>query len=530
MEIQDLTAEQAEEIFFSEKGQQVWAMTVQIGGSPLERAFVGDYVARLLVGSAFVSIMIRRDKNLAAEALDLIKKSSITNFDRAVWAFFTGAYYEMLGDQEQMASYYKMTIENDPGYYTAYLRIAKKAYTAADYCTAESFYLGGISCFDQGELNEREKAILATCYAELAGCLLMMHRYNESKAALEKSYQIKPMYPERASVEALLFAVNGDKKRVKECISELKQNVPMAYKHTKKSAEQILRKKNPHFFVLETEEDESRPFWEWFSSCDQELAIAGEDSVASALQMRLGNLFPFVERVPKVRVELDEGKGKITFCDGFTRSLTQGYQKLIEACPAEILEHWEFGIDRFYKQVEDFNYTIQIVSGRVEAEKNSPEKEIEEPETMEHIWEMEDPADFVIALSQYIGEKCQYGEDMSVLSEPERIFYVGQILEMEVNNGGFSQFFFNSSGDFANEIVSAFTKIGAVKTAEICKRAVSIYDGEVPADRDEREDVFVGDEELGAVLDECDDAFFAYEEDLNALYYQYVLKNREAFT
>ena len=149
---------------------------------------------------------------------------------------------------------------------------------------------------------------------------------------------------------------------------------------------------------------------------------------------------------------------------------------------------------------------------------------------MKQIWEGEDPSDFVIALSQYIGEKCRYGDDMSVLSEPERVFYIGQILEMEVNNGGFSQFFFNSSGDFANEIVSAFTAIGAVKTAEICKKAVSIYDGEVPADRDEREDVFVDDEEMGAVLDECDDVFFAYEEDLNMLNYEYVLKNKEAFT
>ena len=161
---------------------------------------------------------------------------------------------------------------------------------------------------------------------------------------------------------------------------------------------------------------------------------------------------------------------------------------------------------------------------------NPSEKSDAQEKTLTDIWTLEDPSDFVIALSQYIGEKCQYGEKMSVLSEPERVFYVGQLLEMEVNNGGFSQFFFNSSGDFANEIVSAFMKIGAVKTAEICKKAVSIYDGEVPADRDEREDVFVDDEELAAVLDECDNAFFAYEENLNVLNYEYVMRNKGAFS
>lgn len=93
---------------------------------------------------------------------------------------------------------------------------------------------------------------------------------------------------------------------------------------------------------------------------------------------------------------------------------------------------------------------------------------------------------------------------MSILSEPERIFYVGQLPEIEVNNGGFSQFFFNSGGDFANEMVS---KIGAVKTAKICEKAVSIYSGAVPADWNDRENAFIENEEKLTVLEECDDAF-----------------------
>ena len=150
--------------------------------------------------------------------------------------------------------------------------------------------------------------------------------------------------------------------------------------------------------------------------------------------------------------------------------------------------------------------------------------------TMEEIWRIEDTTDFVIALSQHIDEKCQYGDNMSALSEAERVFYITQTLEMEVNNGGFSQYFYNSSGDFANELVHAFTEIGAAKTAEICKKAVSIYDGEVPADRAAREEVFADNEELEAILEECDNGFYAYEEDLDTLNYEYVMRNREAFT
>ena len=141
---------------------------------------------------------------------------------------------------------------------------------------------------------------------------------------------------------------------------------------------------------------------------------------------------------------------------------------------------------------------------------------------------------FIVALSQYIAEKCEYGDNMENLNEEQRIFYITQALEMEVNNGGFAQFFFNSSGMFGNELVSSFEKIGAMKTAEICKKAISIYGDEVPTNRDEREDVITPDDEneeerIEELLNECDDAFFKYEDDLGELNYQFILNNKESF-
>ena len=104
-----------------------------------------------------------------------------------------------------------------------------------------------------------------------------------------------------------------------------------------------------------------------------------------------------------------------------------------------------------------------------------------------------------------------------------------------MNNGGFSQFFFNSSGIFANELVDAFQKIGADKMAEICKKAVSIYGDEVPADREKREELLSSDneeqdEKIAAVLTECDDAFYACEEDLNELCYQFIIDHKMLFS
>ncbi|MBQ9839231.1 MAG: DMP19 family protein [Oscillospiraceae bacterium] len=135
---------------------------------------------------------------------------------------------------------------------------------------------------------------------------------------------------------------------------------------------------------------------------------------------------------------------------------------------------------------------------------------------------------FVVDMCNTICKKCEYGDDIEKLNEHERIFYVTQILEQEVNNGGFSQFFFNSSGDFSNELVDAFTKIGAIKTAEICKKAVEIFNGNVPTDRVEREKLLI-DLECDDVLRECDDAFYDYADNLEELNYAYIMNHHDCF-
>lgn len=151
---------------------------------------------------------------------------------------------------------------------------------------------------------------------------------------------------------------------------------------------------------------------------------------------------------------------------------------------------------------------------------------------MEHIWQLTDPNDFVIAILEHLDEKTQYGEDLSVLSAEERIFYITQTLEMEVNNGGFSQFFNNSSGNFSNEVVSAFDAIGADTTAAICKKALSAFGCEIPVDKDAREKMLdeMENDEIDEIFEECDNAFYDYNDNLTELNHQFVMKNKERFT
>lgn len=148
------------------------------------------------------------------------------------------------------------------------------------------------------------------------------------------------------------------------------------------------------------------------------------------------------------------------------------------------------------------------------------------------IWSIGDTNERLIALSEYVAEKCQFGIKMEKLSHPERVFFIAQNVEMEVNNGGFSQFFYNSSGDFAGEMTEAFQVIGAEKTAAICRQALDAIGQPLPVNRAERIELLekIETDALTNALDACDNAFYEYQDDLTACNNAYVMKNKADFT
>ncbi|MDN3657231.1 DMP19 family protein [Ferruginibacter paludis] len=89
----------------------------------------------------------------------------------------------------------------------------------------------------------------------------------------------------------------------------------------------------------------------------------------------------------------------------------------------------------------------------------------------------------------------------------------------EINNGGFNQYFCNSSGDNAHETILSIESIGAHKTADILQKAIDQFPNKtVPKDRDERTEIVEQIEEVAdEVWGELDEKFFEYEDDLNTL-------------
>jgi hypothetical protein len=56
---------------------------------------------------------------------------------------------------------------------------------------------------------------------------------------------------------------------------------------------------------------------------------------------------------------------------------------------------------------------------------------------------------------------------------PERVFGLIWEFESEVNNGGFYQYFLNSTGALAPQVVDALNAVGAVETAALTEKALT---------------------------------------------------------
>ena len=133
-------------------------------------------------------------------------------------------------------------------------------------------------------------------------------------------------------------------------------------------------------------------------------------------------------------------------------------------------------------------------------------------------------------LMEYIDKVTEkyFDSGLTALNQNEIVILSIWQLEADVNNGGFNQYYWNSSGELANEVVTSLVEIGAIETASIVKSANANFpNSDPPKDRKVRQDILEMLEESGTLkLDSLDDEFYEYPCDLLELMYQYILKHR----
>ena len=137
----------------------------------------------------------------------------------------------------------------------------------------------------------------------------------------------------------------------------------------------------------------------------------------------------------------------------------------------------------------------------------------------------------IIELDNFICKLCNWGEKLDNLTEEQMYFFFNQNLEREINNGGFIQYFYNSSGDSAHETINSLKIIGADRTAIILQQAIDQFPQKtVPQNRTERQDIMEKiEEKVTEIFEELDLKFLAYEDDLNTLNIEFVRQNKDKF-
>jgi hypothetical protein len=122
---------------------------------------------------------------------------------------------------------------------------------------------------------------------------------------------------------------------------------------------------------------------------------------------------------------------------------------------------------------------------------------------------------------------------LASFTPPERHVYAVQGMSREVNNGGFEQFFFNSSGELAFDLVPGLQAMGSRENLLIARRAVGRFGKPQSLAEETRhahlEKLIEGGGEEGVWTD-LDDEFYDNPEDLEKMILDYIARNLASFS
>lgn len=122
---------------------------------------------------------------------------------------------------------------------------------------------------------------------------------------------------------------------------------------------------------------------------------------------------------------------------------------------------------------------------------------------------------------------AQYEADLKSFSAAQRAAFAMVWLDGEVNNGGFDQFFFNSTGIVWKDALAGYRLFGLTRCAEIMKHALSKWGGTVPFDRAKRQTLLLEQDSLE--FDEDDTNYYHLEEDIDEAIVNYAAAHPEEF-
>ena len=113
----------------------------------------------------------------------------------------------------------------------------------------------------------------------------------------------------------------------------------------------------------------------------------------------------------------------------------------------------------------------------------------------------------------------------------ERLVYAIEGMVREVNNGGWNQFFFNSSGALAFDLVPALEAVGSKENLSIAQRALKIFGKPASLSEEERSKQLAKVTKDGEnnPWEALEGEFYQNPEDLDGMIVEFIARNQAEF-
>jgi len=229
-----------------EKNLQLsWEVHRQAFGSIIEPAFSEDPSARLMLIKALNYISTRDIRN-GMELLKEIRRFCTCDDDLAAWMFFVGVCFDMSGDKKHMIEWYEKAEKTGHRFYLPYMKLAKEYRNSASFEKAAKYYEISVECLMEMPEIDRDDAVVASAYTNMASCYTMLHMYNEAEKAWKSAMQYK-LQPGSEAVAAVLYAAMGNEEHAKMYIDKLKKASSPLAEQTQRAVQQIIDGTHPDF-------------------------------------------------------------------------------------------------------------------------------------------------------------------------------------------------------------------------------------------------------------------------------------------
>jgi hypothetical protein len=124
-------------------------------------------------------------------------------------------------------------------------------------------------------------------------------------------------------------------------------------------------------------------------------------------------------------------------------------------------------------------------------------------------------------------EQAIQGKSPEAISSEESYVLAVEGLEREVNNGGYSQFFSNSSGEFVPVIEVALRAIKCPKTADITRDAIAALRLDTLTAEAVASAALNEDESIQQALAACDNRYVENDEPIADRLFRWIAENRQ---